>query len=208
MQTTTSYAVPTATCPGQDGQGVTDGAGVQYWIKCSSDTSGGSQYATGTNVYSFNDCFYICTNNIGLTAPATCGGFTYAGGANGQGGGTCYIKTGTGVTFNPVADINRVGGIKKANYGAYTTTTTTTSSSSAVCTRRPPCTEYGKRLLPGSAQSPRFASNEALADGFRTFSQRRQRVLLRPQRYVSFLFSSVELFVQPRNRRALWSNRL
>lgn len=128
MQTAAPYAVPTAVCPADDGKAVTDGGGVRYFIKCASDTSGGQAFATGTNVYSFNDCFYICTNNLGLTGGATCTAFTYTGGTNGQGAGTCYIKTASSVTFNVNGNLGAVGGIKAANYGALTTTTTTTTA--------------------------------------------------------------------------------
>lgn len=122
VQTTASYAVPTATCPDNDGQKVTDGLGYQYWIKCTSDTSGGGQGASGANVYSFNDCFYRCSNNLGLTAPTTCSGFTYIGGANGVGGGTCYLKVDNSVVFNPSTNTGAIGAIRIERYGAYTTT--------------------------------------------------------------------------------------
>lgn len=125
---TSAYATPSANCPQDDGRAITDGAGVEYFLKCSSDTNGGGQYSSGTGVYSFNDCFYMCSNNTGL-AGGTCTSFTYAGGENGVGGGTCYLKTETNAYFNPNTNNRNVAGIKRAFYAAFTTTTTSTTVS-------------------------------------------------------------------------------
>lgn len=144
--------MPTYACPTNDGQQVVDGFGNSYLLKCSGDTSGGSQYSSGTNVYSFNDCFYMCSTNTGLANPCTA--FTYVGGANGQGGGTCYLKTQTtNMVFNSAADTNHVAGIRAQYYAAFTTTTTTAGSTSAVspvqCIRLDDETQRASTLIHG-----------------------------------------------------------
>lgn len=132
-QTAPAYAVPTQACPANDGQTFTDSLGVTYQLRCYSDTSGGSIYGTGDNVYSFNDCAYICSSNQGLTAPTTCGGLTYVGtpGTNGIGGGTCYIKPGPDVTFNVNGETQMIALIRVAAPLPLTTTTTTTTSTTS-----------------------------------------------------------------------------
>lgn len=87
-----SSATPTLTgyCPTANGQTITDSNGLDYVVHCSSDSSTTS-YTSVAATRSYMDCMTACD-----AAKSTgCIGFTYVGGANGVGGGQCYLKSGT-----------------------------------------------------------------------------------------------------------------
>ncbi|KXS93601.1 hypothetical protein AC578_4838 [Pseudocercospora eumusae] len=81
---------PAYQCPAQDLNVVTDpNTGYQYVLGCGRETYGGSQGDPLGVADSFNDCFSLCATFPG---PGNCTAFTYSGGVNGVGSGTCYFK--------------------------------------------------------------------------------------------------------------------
>lgn len=94
----TTSATPTLSgyCPTADGQVITDSNNVAYVVHCSSDSSTGS-YTSVAATRSYMDCMVACDS----ASSTGCLGFTYVGGANGVGGGQCYLKAGTIGRFLP-----------------------------------------------------------------------------------------------------------
>ncbi|KAI7355615.1 hypothetical protein KC320_g2726 [Hortaea werneckii] len=82
-------------CPDVNNLVVQDDYGVQYVVSCGTDADPGS-YASSGVFNNWNECFQACsTHSIDANSGGgPCNGFTYAGGLNGQGGGTCYFKSG------------------------------------------------------------------------------------------------------------------
>ncbi|KAK5175346.1 uncharacterized protein LTR77_000485 [Saxophila tyrrhenica] len=124
--TTTATATPTwVTCPDDNGRTVTDGLSIQYSIGCGNDTSGGNY-----NVYivynGASDCFNFCDNSQQLDGQY-CTGWTYSGGANGVGYGTCFVKSFVlgGIAFTPGND-NLVAAIRISPPDVQTTANTNT----------------------------------------------------------------------------------
>lgn len=113
LNTATETAVAFA-CPASDGATVTEN-GLQWVIGCGKivqGTSAGNYPAPN----GFNDCFLDCDATSGCT------GFTYNGGANGLGAGTCYFRNGATEGFL-TNDTNHVGAVRLANYVPLPTTT-------------------------------------------------------------------------------------
>ncbi|KAK3670133.1 hypothetical protein LTR78_009980 [Recurvomyces mirabilis] len=75
-------------CPSGDGQTFTDDGGTQYVLHCSSDSSSAGNLGTTSATAGATDCLTACDANT------QCTGYTYSGGANGVGAGTCYLKKG------------------------------------------------------------------------------------------------------------------
>ena len=137
-----------ASCPNDNTKNITDSSGVSYQVRCQSDLTavGGTGATAQQNVAnSFNDCFLVC-DTVPLSNGGQCTGFTYVGGFNGTGTGTCYLKGGATYNVSPANDNNILSGIRLVDPGAAssgssalittttttrTTTTTTTSSSSS-----------------------------------------------------------------------------
>ncbi|KAK6442105.1 hypothetical protein LTR95_001659 [Oleoguttula sp. CCFEE 5521] len=114
------------TCPANSGQVITDAGGIQYKLQCSGDTSSGSYNSFGA-ANSFNDCFTYCDTNQGSPGQAGhvgsgqsyCSSFTYSGGANGVGGGNCYLKNGVTDSFTTGSGTNFVAAIKVVHQPAH-----------------------------------------------------------------------------------------
>ncbi|KAK3722887.1 hypothetical protein LTR37_002032 [Vermiconidia calcicola] len=125
--TTTTTALNTATltpvsynCPTDDGLTITEN-GQTYTIGCSK-TAGGPNAAQYAASSSWNDCFLLCDAYPGCTA------FTYEGEAYGADAGNCFLKTETGVGFQP-SDIFHVAAVRAANLVTYTSTSSTAAPS-------------------------------------------------------------------------------
>ncbi|THV93191.1 WSC-domain-containing protein [Aureobasidium pullulans] len=114
-------------CPATNGQTVADSNNATYLVGCSSDTSIGS-YASSQAVNSYFDCMVACDN----AASTNCVAFTYVGGTNGQGSGTCYLKNSQG-SFSAGAS-NLVSGFKSSSGSVNTVTSTTSSAAPAATT--------------------------------------------------------------------------
>ncbi|KAI5236520.1 hypothetical protein E4T42_09446 [Aureobasidium subglaciale] len=115
-------------CPATNGQNVADSNNVTYTVACSSDTSIGS-YSSSQAASSYFDCMVACDN----AASTGCVAFTYVGGANGQGAGTCYLKNAQG-TFttggNNLVSGSRVSAVTPGGNTTVTSSSTSASSSS------------------------------------------------------------------------------
>ncbi|KAK4933650.1 Histone-lysine N-methyltransferase set-6 [Elasticomyces elasticus] len=129
--TATSSAAPTPTyvCPADSGRIVTDQYANQFVMQCQADTTLGN-YAVRTVTGSWNDCFAACQTQT----DQTCTGFTYTGGANGVGSGSCFLKNavangGTQSFARPPNNpANYVAAIMSRYYNAAGDTLTATSS--------------------------------------------------------------------------------
>ena len=102
----------------------TDAAGNIYTIYYSSDSTQGA-YSNAQASSSYKDCMTACD------ADSKCNAFTYVGGANGVGSGTCWLKSSLGSpssSGNNVVSGTRSG---KVSSSSAVTSTTATSSSSA-----------------------------------------------------------------------------
>lgn len=86
----------------------------------------------GEFVLSWNGCFTLCQNTPTTRDGAGyCSGFTYVGGANGVGSGTCYLKDGISEIFEARTGTNHVAAIKISNYaGAISSTNVAPEASS------------------------------------------------------------------------------
>nr|OQO17139.1 hypothetical protein B0A51_16182 [Rachicladosporium sp. CCFEE 5018] len=136
------------TCAANNGQTITDAAGVQYIISCGSESSSGS-YASYGAAASFNDCFINCDINYQAPGGTNCTAFTYFGGNNGVGGGTCFFKNELGETFLP-GNAQLVGVIKMAYYVAPSSSSmmvvSTTSTTFSTPSSSPPMTTSSASL--------------------------------------------------------------
>ncbi|KAK5761658.1 Histone-lysine N-methyltransferase set-6 [Elasticomyces elasticus] len=101
----------------------------QFVMQCQADTTLGN-YAVRTVTGSWNDCFAACQTQT----DQTCTGFTYTGGANGVGSGSCFLKNavangGTQSFARPPNNpANYVAAIMSRYYNAAGDTLTATSS--------------------------------------------------------------------------------
>jgi hypothetical protein len=127
-----AQTVPTASqCPAADGQTITDSDGSTYKVTCSSDNSVGSYSNTGASS-SYLDCMNACD----AAASAGCQGFTYVGGADGVGSGTCWLKKSMG-TYTTASDTYvsaiRIGdAVPSPKSSVASTLVTSVSSTSSV----------------------------------------------------------------------------
>ncbi|KAK3639806.1 hypothetical protein LTR22_017314 [Elasticomyces elasticus] len=123
---------PTYVCPADSGRLVTDQYANQFVMQCQADTTLGN-YAVRTVTGSWNDCFAACQTQT----DQTCTGFTYTGGANGVGSGSCFLKNavangGTQSFARPPNNpANYVAAIMSRYYNAAGDTLTATSSTTS-----------------------------------------------------------------------------
>ncbi|CAD0106524.1 unnamed protein product, partial [Aureobasidium uvarum] len=117
-------AKATATSSSSAAASATDVAGNIYTLYYSSDSTQGS-YSNAQASNSYADCMTACD------ADSQCNAFTYVGGANGVGSGTCWLKSQLG---NPSSSGNNVlSGVRsgKAVSSSSSSVVSTTSSSSS-----------------------------------------------------------------------------
>jgi hypothetical protein len=125
-----AQTIPTASqCPAADGQTITDSNGSTYRVTCSSDNSVGSYSNAGASS-SYLDCMKACD----AAASAGCQGFTYVGGADGVGSGTCWLKKSMG-TYTTASDTYisaiRIGDAVSSPKSSVASTLVTSVSSTA-----------------------------------------------------------------------------
>lgn len=122
-----------ATCPADDRARVTTINGLSYQLLCATDVfaqAGGEEKIIAA-ANSFNDCFTSCDTTAFTSAGAgRCTGFTYVGAANGAGGGTCYLKSGTSYTQGSRGN-DVVGAMRVYDVATTSSSSSLTSSSSA-----------------------------------------------------------------------------
>ncbi|QIX00741.1 hypothetical protein AMS68_006258 [Peltaster fructicola] len=123
--TSTSYTPSTYACPAVDGTVVIDPWGTPYVIGCGQDTTYGN-YDTKAVSDNWNSCFVMCHNSSTVQGVGQCTAFTYLGAENGDGPGTCFLKSQADVSFTGSGP-DLVGAIQLAYYSAATS-----DSSSAV----------------------------------------------------------------------------
>ncbi|KAF7191331.1 hypothetical protein HII31_07354 [Pseudocercospora fuligena] len=107
-------------CANNDRTVITDSNGVQYIMRCGSDTTLASTIQSSTQ-QGFNDCFSQCSGNCLGTSCAPCAGFTFSGSqnSNGTGAGTCYYKQPASSGYNGFSGDGNwavVGAIKMQYY--------------------------------------------------------------------------------------------
>ncbi|KAH0072122.1 hypothetical protein KCU66_g22267, partial [Aureobasidium melanogenum] len=113
----------TSLCPSIDSQDITDSNGQVYTIHCQSDTSVGSfTNAQAANTYA--DCMTACDSTTGCVA------FTYVGGAQGQGSGTCWMKNSRG-SATPANGNNYVAGFLKQSTSSSVSSASSSSATSS-----------------------------------------------------------------------------
>ncbi|CAK1362478.1 hypothetical protein CB0940_02282 [Cercospora beticola] len=144
------------TCPAVDGRYVTDDTGAQYLVSCGGDTSPTTAISS-SSVPNFNDCFISCSNN------PSCVAWTYRGGVNGLGTGTCSLKANQpgGAQFVPSTS-SYVSGIRVApvppsssnNFACASGSTTYTDTNGVAYVTR-----CGDETLPFAAVSQQPGSN-------------------------------------------------
>ncbi|THZ73529.1 hypothetical protein D6C84_09655 [Aureobasidium pullulans] len=124
-KTSSSSAAATNLCPAVNNKDITDSKGKVYTIKCSSDTNVGS-FTSKSATNSYTDCMTICDTTSGCVA------FSYVGGDNGSGSGTCWMKNSAGSAI--AAGKNYVAGFLKSatvNKGKASVSSSKKSSSSS-----------------------------------------------------------------------------
>ncbi|KAI5195316.1 hypothetical protein E4T38_09163 [Aureobasidium subglaciale] len=125
--TSTSSISAASLCPSANDQTVTDSNGNVYRVACSADNSIGS-YSNAQASTSYLDCMTACDAAIS----AGCAGFTYVGGVNGQGSGTCYLKRSMGIYpaagSNTISAVRLSGGSSVSNAPAASSSTSSTTS--------------------------------------------------------------------------------
>ncbi|KAI5209498.1 hypothetical protein E4T39_00734 [Aureobasidium subglaciale] len=109
----------------------TDAAGNIYTIYYSSDSTQGS-YSNAQASSSYTDCMTACDGD------SQCNAFTYVGGANGVGSGTCWLKSQLGSPStagnNVLSGVRSGKAISSSSISAISTTTSSSSSSSISAT--------------------------------------------------------------------------
>ncbi|KAF2721745.1 hypothetical protein K431DRAFT_312364, partial [Polychaeton citri CBS 116435] len=115
-----------ASCPADNGATFTDNSGISYSVCCSADTDDNA-FAQSRATYSFNDCIEACDNTPGCTA------FTYIGGHNGRGSGTCYLKNFADGHCSSSPNDFLVSGIRAGHVASPLTQTATPTSSASAC---------------------------------------------------------------------------
>jgi hypothetical protein len=125
-----AQTIPTASqCPAANGQTITDSNGSIYQVTCSSDNNVGS-YTNTKASSSYLDCMTACDT----AASAGCQGFTYVGGTNGVGSGTCWLKKSMGTyttASNTYISAIRIGDAVSSPKSNVASTLTTSVSSTA-----------------------------------------------------------------------------
>jgi hypothetical protein len=106
--TSASSSSSASLCPAANGQIITDSNGNQYNVTCSADNSVGS-YTNAQASTSYLDCMNACD----FASSSGCQGFTYVGGSNGLGSGTCWLKQ--SMADYPASGSNFISAVKVAN---------------------------------------------------------------------------------------------
>jgi hypothetical protein len=122
--TTSSSATASASgnlCPSVDSQDLTDSNGNIYTIKCQSDTNVGS-FANAQAANTYADCMTACDSTTGCVA------FTYVGGANGLGSGTCWMKNSLGSATAAGGNNYISGFLKQSSSGSVSSSSASSSS--------------------------------------------------------------------------------
>lgn len=119
--------MPSYTCPDYDQEARAFG-GRTYIMGCSASLYPAPAFSQQAAPNNWNDCFGLCNNLSGCT------GFTYTGGVNGVGPGTCYFSNAARSGFITTNNTQAAGTLYNTadqylGYVVLTTTTTTTSSS-------------------------------------------------------------------------------
>ncbi|KAJ9121863.1 hypothetical protein QFC22_002486 [Naganishia vaughanmartiniae] len=122
-------------CPSADGQIITDANGFNYTVRCSSDSSTGSYTSVGATK-SYMDCMTACDS----ASSTGCLGFTYVGGANGLGGGQCYLKSGSIGTFT-ASGTNLISAVLVGS-GSSTPSGTVSAIATSTATSAPASTNF------------------------------------------------------------------
>ncbi|KAI6835041.1 glycoside hydrolase family 16 protein [Hortaea werneckii] len=133
----TSPSTPDATCPGADGEEITDDNGRSYTIYCSSDTIGDGAFETRTfDSGTFAQCMDACDEL------SECGAWVWS--SYPDNGGICYFKA-LPQTPKPVTDDSFVAGIAVGGAASATSTATNVprslSSTAMLSTLTPPSYE-------------------------------------------------------------------
>ncbi|KAI5272129.1 hypothetical protein E4T47_04511 [Aureobasidium subglaciale] len=110
-------------CPAINNKDITDSKGKVYTIKCSSDTNIGS-FTSKSATISYSECMIACDTTSGCVA------FSYVGGDNGQGQGTCWLKNSAGSAI--AAGKNFIAGFLKTPSSSSKLVTSTKVSSSSL----------------------------------------------------------------------------
>ncbi|KAH0085948.1 alpha/beta-hydrolase, partial [Aureobasidium melanogenum] len=129
--TTPTSSIPsTSLCPSANGQSIVDSNNNTYLVTCSADNSVGS-YANTQASASYLDCMNACDAAISNG----CVGFTYVGGTNGVGSGTCWLKKSMGTYpasgSNTISAVRVLGGSPGNSVSSAASSTSSTASSSA-----------------------------------------------------------------------------
>ncbi|KAH0359684.1 hypothetical protein KCU65_g9821, partial [Aureobasidium melanogenum] len=103
----------------------TDAAGNIYTIYYSSDSTQGA-YSNAQASSSYKDCMTTCD------ADTKCNAFTYVGGANGIGSGTCWLKSSLGSPSS--SGNNVVSGTRSGKVSSSSAVRSTTATSSSTAT--------------------------------------------------------------------------
>ncbi|KAK5999914.1 hypothetical protein QM012_005002 [Aureobasidium pullulans] len=110
-------------CPSVDSQNITDSNGQVYTIRCQSDTNVGS-FANAQAANTYADCMTACDSTTGCVA------FTYVGGAQGQGSGTCWMKNSRGSATSAGGN-NYIAGFLKQSTSSSTSSASSSSAFSS-----------------------------------------------------------------------------
>ncbi|KAI4741432.1 hypothetical protein E4T50_08152 [Aureobasidium sp. EXF-12298] len=147
-------------CPAPNGHTIYDIDGAGYLVTCSADNDQGS-YNNVQATNSYLDCMSACDFD------SPCVGFTYAGGNNGKGAGTCWLKS--GMTTYPSRSSNIISALRVSNAtnqaGVSNSTVVLSSSissslSSSTTSVPPPVTSVTSRDLCPSKNFTTYADNE------------------------------------------------
>ncbi|THZ51879.1 hypothetical protein D6C90_01517 [Aureobasidium pullulans] len=154
---------PTNSCPAQNLQTITDFNGVNYVIACGNDTNGNGVTALGAN-YGFNECFDKCDSYTASTSPSVCNAFQWVGtGANGVGGGNCYLKFVSTASFVTAYNTNNVGAIRVV-------VATPTIASSASSSSSSSSSSVSSSLSSSSSSSVSSSLSSSSSSSFSSFS--------------------------------------
>ncbi|KAI4717469.1 hypothetical protein E4T48_06328 [Aureobasidium sp. EXF-10727] len=145
----------------------TDAAGNIYTIYYSSDSTTGA-YSNAQASSSYKDCMTACD------ADSKCNAFTYVGGTNGVGSGTCWLKASLGSpssSGNNVISGTRSGKAVSSSSSSTVSTTSSSTSSSASSTSKASTTTSATSISStASATSSSTSSSSAAATLSPTFS--------------------------------------
>ncbi|KAI5263007.1 hypothetical protein E4T47_09141 [Aureobasidium subglaciale] len=134
----------------------TNSAGSNYTIAYSSDSTQGA-YSNAAASTNFIDCMNACD------ADAQCNAFTYVGGKNGAGSGTCWKKTALG-SLSPSGN-NVLSGSRVSKFSSVSSVSSssapTSSSSSAPSSSAPAISSSPSSAIPSSSGSIAASSSSS-----------------------------------------------